>query len=175
MACCLLPSPGGSPGEKFRRSGGGLLPVFEPFHVHVQFGAPAGASDVPQPSRHQQHGRVSIGEGAHDASSAPDLPVDSLQGIGRADLEPMFPGERHVGQCLREMRGLTADETTAHIYSSYSSALWIYPPQGRFRNRDILHSGSGRPSLLRNQRRRQQPGQFRPQLAIRLQHSFDTQ
>lgn len=27
----------------------GLLPVFEPFHVHVQFGAPAGAGDVPQP------------------------------------------------------------------------------------------------------------------------------
>ena len=97
--------PGVSPREKFRRSGGGPLPVFQPFHVHLHFAAPAGAGNVPQSSRHQQCGRVSVGEGAHHAGPAPDLPVDALQGIGGADLEPVLPGKRHVGQGLARCGG----------------------------------------------------------------------
>ena len=92
--------------------------MFQPFHVHVHYGAPAGARDMPQPRRHQQHGRIPVGKGAHHAGPPPDLPVDALQGIGRADLEAVFPGKRHVGQGLREMRDLTSDETTARIWDS---------------------------------------------------------
>ena len=39
-----------------RKGGHGLLSVFQPFYVHVQFGAPAGASDVPQPGSDQSGG-----------------------------------------------------------------------------------------------------------------------
>ena len=68
--------------------------LFEKRHVQVAAGAPFAVRDVLQAGAHQHEGRLSIGECADDAGTSPDLPVEPLDGVVRADAPPMLA--RHL-------------------------------------------------------------------------------
>lgn len=71
---------------------------------------------VLQPRRHQHEGRVAVREGPDDPRPPPDLAVDSLDPVVRADLAPALRREFRVGQRL--------GEPVAHRLRGRSEELW---------------------------------------------------
>lgn len=77
-------------------------------HVHVAFGRPRRSGNVPQPGRRQIETGLTVGEGADDTGSSPDLVHDALERIVRSNLPPIdgrkgIAGERLVNRLLDEI------------------------------------------------------------------------
>ena len=67
-------------------------------HAHVFLVPPLGACDMAQAGTDQHQGRITIGEGANHAGAPPDLPVQPLNDVVRADLYPVLGREVVVRQ-----------------------------------------------------------------------------
>ena len=71
-------------------------------HVQVAAGPPFAVGDVLQAGGHQHQGGLSVGERASDAGPSPDLPVQALDRVVRADAPPMLAGHLAVRGRLGE-------------------------------------------------------------------------
>ena len=76
--------------------------LFEQRLVQVSAGAPFAVRDVLQAGGHQHQCGFPVGARADHAGPAPDLPVEPLDGVVRADAPPMPAGHLAVRQRLGE-------------------------------------------------------------------------
>src|SRR5699024_3139631 len=69
-------------------------------HVHILLVSPLGACDMAQAGADEHQGGVAVGEGTHNPGTPPDLAVEALNDVVRADPRPVLGGEIAVGQRL---------------------------------------------------------------------------
>ena len=69
-------------------------------HIHVLLVAPLGTGHMAQAGADEHQRGVAVREGAHNTGAPPDLAVEALNDVVRADARPVLGGEIAVGQRL---------------------------------------------------------------------------
>ena len=96
----LTPYVATGPASGRLRLGAHLL-ILEKRHIQIAAPAPLALGDVLGPGGHQHQGGTVVGEGADHPRPAPDLTVEPLDGVVRADPGPVLHREVGVGQRLK--------------------------------------------------------------------------
>ena len=72
----------------------------QPLHVEIGLGSPAGAGNVTEACGHQHQCRLPVRKGPDDPGAPSHLPENALQGIVRADPNPVLTRKGHVREGL---------------------------------------------------------------------------